>query len=338
MAPHSMCASSSSAPPPALRCRTATPAPRHRSRSTTESSRWLRPRPTTTAGEAATHQRTSGLALLPLSICSSSASSRASASRGCSAPLSTRRKRTVSVVLPTYNEKESIRGVIEDFFRTGAVDEVLVINNNAAPGTSEEVQAAAAELPSGTKLREIHEARQGYGFAIQRGLREATGDYIVISEPDGTFLGRDTFKLLAYVDDFDVVYGSRTARTFIWRGANMGAWLRWGNWSVAKLMEFLFNSTNLTDVGCTMRLVRRDALARLEGEFTVGGSAFGPEMMLLSLLHGLRVIQVPVNYLPRIGVSSVTGDVRKAFALGLAMIALVLRYRLRAWFGRVRPT
>ena len=45
-----------------------------------------------------------------------------------------------------------------------------------------------------------------------------------------------------------------------------------------------------------------------------------------------------MNYLPRIGVSSVTGDVRKAFALGLAMIALVLRYRLRAWFGRVRPS
>jgi hypothetical protein len=54
-------------------------------------------------------------------------------------------------------------------------------------------------------------------------------------------------------------------------------------------------------------------------------------MMLLSLLHGLRVIQVPVNYLPRIGVSSVTGDVRKAILLGLAMIGLVLRYRIRAW-------
>jgi hypothetical protein len=114
----------------------------------------------------------------------------------------------------------------------------------------------------------------------------------------------------------------------------MGMWLRWGNWGVAKLMEFLFNSTNLTDVGCTMRLIRRDALVRLDDEFTIGGSTFGPEMMLLSLLHGLRVIQVPVNYLPRIGVSSVTGDVRKAVVVGLSMIGLVLRYRLRAWFRR----
>ena len=244
----------------------------------------------------------------------------------------------ISVVFPTYNERDSIRAAIVDFASTDVVDEIVVVNNNAAAGTSGEVEAAAAQLPKGTQLREIHEARQGYGFAIQRGLREATGDYIVISEPDGTFLGRDTFKLLAYVDDFDVVYGSRTARTFIWRGANMGAWLRWGNWGVAKMMEFLFNSTNLTDVGCTMRLLRRDAFEQLAPEFTIGGSAFGPEMMVLSLLHGLRVIQVPVNYLPRVGESSVTGDLRTAVLLGLRMIGLVLRYRVRSWLhsGRSR--
>ncbi|GAC1330413.1 MAG: glycosyltransferase family 2 protein [Chloroflexota bacterium] len=239
----------------------------------------------------------------------------------------------ISVVFPTYNERESIKSAILDFAATDVVDEILVINNNAAPGTSDEVLAAVADIANGTVIREILEPRQGYGYAIRRGLREASGEYIVISEPDGTFLGRDTFKLLAYVEDFDVVYGSRTARTFIWRGANMGAFLRWGNWAVAKLMEFLFNSTNLTDVGCTMRLIRREALERLDGHFTIGGSAFGPEMMLLSLLQGLRVIQVPVNYLPRVGTSSVTGDLRRAFALGMWMIGLVLRYRLRAWTG-----
>ncbi|MBV9324588.1 MAG: glycosyltransferase family 2 protein [Chloroflexi bacterium] len=243
----------------------------------------------------------------------------------------------MSVVLPTYNERDSIRAAILDFAGTDVVDEILVINNNAAVGTSQEIAAAIAQVRSDTTVREIHETCQGYGFAIRRGLREAAGDYIVVSEPDGTFLGRDTFKLLAYVDDFDVVYGSRTARTFIWRGANMGMWLRWGNWCVAKLMEFLFNSTNLTDVGCTMRLIRRDALSRLEPQFTVGGSAFGPEMMLLSLLAGLRVIQVPVNYLPRIGVSSVTGDAGKAVRLGLSMIGLVVGYRIRAWRGQVQP-
>src|SRR5947209_16229285 len=114
----------------------------------------------------------------------------------------------------------------------------------------------------------------------------------------------------------------------------MGALLRWGNWAVAKLMEFLFNSTNLTDVGCTMRLVRHDAAQRLLPEFTIGGSAFGPEMMLLSLLQGQRVIQVPVNYLPRVGTSSVTGDPRKAFWLGLRMIWLITWRRVERLFDR----
>jgi glycosyltransferase involved in cell wall biosynthesis len=233
--------------------------------------------------------------------------------------------RAVSVILPTYNERDSIRRNIEEYFETGVVDEVVVVNNNAAPGTSEEVAR--------TRAREVHEPRQGYGFAIRRGLKEAAGEYLIVSEPDGTFLGRDALKLLAYADDFDVVYGSRTARMFIWRGANMGLFLRWGNWAVAKMMEFLFNATNLTDVGCTTRLIRRASLERIEPHFTVGGSAFGPEMMLLTLLLGLKVIQIPVNYLPRVGESAVTGDVRKAFVLGLAMIGLVVRYRVRSWFG-----
>jgi glycosyltransferase involved in cell wall biosynthesis len=233
--------------------------------------------------------------------------------------------RTVSVILPTYNERDSIRQSIEDIAATGVADEILVINNNAAPGTSEEVAKTTA--------REIHEPKQGYGNAIRRGFHEATGDLLIVSEPDGTFLGRDILKLLAYADDFDVVYGSRTARMFIWRGANMGLFLRWGNWAVAKLMEFLFNSTNLTDVGCTMRLIHRQALHEIEPDITIGGSSFGPEMMILTLLHGQKLIQIPVNYLPRVGESSVTGDFWKAFFLGMTMIGLVLRYRVRSWLG-----
>ena len=229
-------------------------------------------------------------------------------------------KKTLSVVLPTYNEKDSIRQVILDFFATGVVDEVIVVNNNAAPGTSEEV--------AGTGAREVFERHQGYGRAIRRGLDEAAGDYIVICEPDGTFLPRDIIKLLAYADDFDVVYGSRTSQELVWHGANMGTFLRWGNWAVAKYMEFLFNATSLTDVGCTMRLIRRDVAKELRDEFRIDGSQFGPEMMVLTLRHHYRVVQVPVNYLERIGVSAVTGDPQKAFLLGLQMIWLITKHRL----------
>ena len=249
----------------------------------------------------------------------------------------------VSVVFPTYNERDSIRAAIQEFLANGHVDEVLVVNNNAAAGTDDQVALAAEDARTAAphaEVRVVRETRQGYGWAIRRGFAEATGDLIVVSEPDGTFRGHDVVKLLAFSDDFDVVYGSRTYRQFIWTGANMGLFLRWGNWAVAKLMEFLFNSTNLTDVGCTMRLIKRSALEELEPHFRVGGSFFGPEMMLLSLISGQATVQIPVNYTKRVGTSSVTGDPAKAVRLGLRMIALILEYRLRAWltpgyFGRM---
>lgn len=228
--------------------------------------------------------------------------------------------RRISVVLPTYNERESIRACIEAFEALGIVDEIIVVNNNAVPGTDEEVALTTARL--------VHEPTQGYGAAIQRGFREAEGDLIAVFEPDGTFLARDLWKLLPYCEDFDVVYGSRTVKELVWQGANMGIFLKWGNYAVAKLMEFLFNTTCLTDVGCTVRCIRRDALARLQPLFTVQGNFFGPEMMVLSILKKMRVVQIPVNYTRRVGKSSVTGDKRKAFVLGLRMIFLVLRYRI----------
>jgi glycosyltransferase involved in cell wall biosynthesis len=231
--------------------------------------------------------------------------------------------RSVSVVLPTYNERDSIRAAIQEIEATGVVDEIIVVNNNAAEGTSEEVAHTGA--------REVHEPTQGYGAAMRRGFREATSDFIIVSEPDGTFRGHDVHKLLAYAQDFEVVYGSRTVKELIWDGANMGLFLKWGNYSVAKLMEFLFNSTSLTDVGCTLRCIRREALQRIEPDFTVNGSFFGPEMMCLSVLQKLSMIQIPVNYTKRVGTSSVTGNKWVAFWLGLRMIALIVGYRIESW-------
>jgi glycosyltransferase involved in cell wall biosynthesis len=227
----------------------------------------------------------------------------------------------VSVIFPTYNEKDSLYEAVTEAWGVSFVDEVIVIDNNAAPGSAEEAARAGATV--------IKEPKQGYGAAIQRGLAEATGDLLILSEPDGTFSGRDIIKLLAYSDDFDIVYGTRTTLQLIWGGANMGWFLRIGNVAVAKFAEVLFNTSQLTDVGCTMRLLRRNAYMQLAPEFTVQGSHFGPEMMALSFIEGLRTIQVPVNYRARVGESSVTGDTWKAIRVGLQMILLIVRYRLR---------
>lgn len=236
--------------------------------------------------------------------------------------------KTVSVALPTFNERASIRSYIEGCFQTGVVDEVIVCNNNAAPGTSEEV--------SGTAAREVFESRQGYGWSCRKALTEATGELLILSEPDGTFDPNDVLKLLSYSDDFEVVFGSRTNTALVWSGANMGFFMKWGNWAVGKFMEVLYNTTILTDVGCTMRLVHRSILKQILPLLSVGGSHFGPEMMIRCILTKAPVIEIPLNYKPRVGQSMVTGNRWRAFTLGLEMIWLITRLRLGAWIG-TRP-
>src|SRR5436190_6740752 len=196
--------------------------------------------------------------------------------------------RTVSIVLPAYNEEQYIRPAVEDFFLDGVVDEVIVVDNNSRDRTAAEASA--------TRARVVRETAQGYGHALRRGLREATGDIVIMAEPDGTFVGRDVLKLLAYSEDFEMVCGTRTTRELIWEQANMGWFMRVGNWAVAKLIQVLFDGPSLSDCGCTLRLTHRPALARFADELTVGGSHFLPEMVILGLKRGLRIIEVPVNY------------------------------------------
>jgi glycosyltransferase involved in cell wall biosynthesis len=227
---------------------------------------------------------------------------------------------SLAVILPTYNEAESIGECIRGFEKLGIVDEIIVVNNNAHPDTSPSV--------ADTTAREIFERRQGYGAAIQRGIAETDADLVCVCEPDGTFDPADILKLLPFLTDSDVVFGSRTVQIFILNGANMGPFLRWGNYFVAKLIEVLFNTAYLSDVGCTFRVMHRRALDRIAPAFDRHDSAFGLEMMLHVVQMRVPFVQVPVRYLPRVGVSAVTGDTRKAVKLGLHMIALVLRTRL----------
>lgn len=234
--------------------------------------------------------------------------------------------KSVSVVFPVYNEEDGILDAIRDFFATGYVDEIVAVDNNS--------RDRSAELIQSTEARLVKETKQGYGHALQCGLREATGDLIILAEPDGTFMGKDILKLLAYSDDFELVMGTRTTRELIWAEANMGIFLRAGNWIVAKMLEFLFNTPSLSDCGCTLRLVHRSTAEKLRPHLTVGSSHFLPEMVVLCRLMETRMVEVPVNYRGRLGTSKITGSFKTTLKVGTRMIWLILRYRVASWLGR----
>ncbi len=229
--------------------------------------------------------------------------------------------KTVSVVMPAYNEAKGIASVVRSFLAVSEIDEVIVANNNSSDSTAELAAAAGAIV--------IQESRRGYGYASQAALQAATCDYVIIVESDCTFRAEDIYKFLAYAGEFDVVFGTRTAKSCIWEGSNMGPFLRYGNVAVAKLLEYLHNGPCLTDVGCTYKLLSRDALQHLLPMCTVGQSHFSPELMMLAIRTKLNCVEIPVHYQPRTGTSKITGSTWKAFRLGLRMIAMIVRYRFR---------
>ncbi len=234
------------------------------------------------------------------------------------------KNKKVSVIIPTYNEAQSIARVIDGFFATGVVDEVVVVDNNALGNTKEEIEK--------TKARRIFEGDyQGYGFALMRGLREATGDILVTCEADGTFDPEDIHKFLLYSDGFSVVFGTRTSRASIWSGAFMPFPVRFGNWAVAKLLEVLHNGPTLTDVGCTYKLISRGALEKIIDLFPMssGDGTWSPECMIWVLRRGVVPIEIPIMFKPRVGISMYTGSIMKAAVLGLRMSIMIIMYRFK---------
>ncbi|MBS3153259.1 glycosyltransferase family 2 protein [Candidatus Woesearchaeota archaeon] len=234
--------------------------------------------------------------------------------------------KTVSLVFPAYNEEEGIKKSIDDFSSTGVIDEIVVVNNNSTDGTVEEAKK--------TNARIVNEYNKGYGHAVQRGLREAAGDYIIMSEPEGTFVGKDAIKLLTYMDDdFDAVFGTRTSKELIWSGAKMSWFWRLGNWFLGKVIEYLFNGPCLTDAGGGMKLFKKETIRKIQDKFTVGGSHFGPEIMILLIKNKFKVVEIPINYRERLGRSKISGYFWKALILGFQNLYLIFKYRL----GLVRP-
>ncbi len=234
------------------------------------------------------------------------------------------KNKKVSIVIPTYNEAESIRSVVDGFFETGLVDEVLVVDNNALGNTKEEIEKTKA-------VRILESENQGYGHAIMRGLKESSGDVIVMVEGDGTFDPKDLHKFLLYSDDFDVVFGTRTSRASIWSEAFMPFSVRFGNWAVAKFLEVLHNGPTLTDVGCTYKLISRKALNDILPLFPMseGKGKWSPEFMIWCIKKGYVPIEIPVMFKPRVGQSMYTGSVWKAAKLGFKMIPIIIKYRFK---------
>lgn len=228
----------------------------------------------------------------------------------------------VSLVLPAYNEEANIFNAINEFQNTNLVDEIIAVDNNSTDDT--------ANLIKKTNAKYVLEKIQGYGSAIRRGLSESTGELIVISEPDGSFIADDLERLLKHTNEYDCVFGSRTSKEYILEGAKMYFLLRLGNILVAKLLSFLFPPHSFSDVGCTYKIISRRVYDQMKSKLKVIKSELSPEIMIWSILLKSKIKELPVIYKERSGESKITKDFISTAILALKMIKLIFFLRIKS--------
>jgi NDP-sugar pyrophosphorylase family protein len=228
--------------------------------------------------------------------------------------------RRISVVIPAYNEEQSIGYEVRDF--QGLVDEIFVVDNSSVDRTAEVARAAGARVET---VRLI-----GYGDTIRYGLDHATGDILVVVEADLSFRARDLGKMLEYLKDADMVVGTRTTRELVEQGTNMRGPVRWGNVIVAKFVELLWWSLQprFTDVGCTYRALWKETYQAIRPLLRGVGPELSPEMMVAGLEARKRIIEVPVSYHRRIGGESKhSANYYRIARTATRMLLTILRHR-----------
>jgi len=220
----------------------------------------------------------------------------------------------VSVIIPTRNEALAIGRVLADVPRN-LVNEVIVIDNCSSDGTPE----IAARMGA----RVISEARRGYGRACLTGVAAADApDVVVFLDGDYSDRPAELPLLLAPIAEgrADITVGSRLA------GPRAPGALPWhalfGNWLAASLIRNLFG-LRISDLG-PFRAARAEALRAVELEETTYGWAV--ELIVKGAIRGLRIIEVPVSYHPRIGKSKISGTLRGTIGAAWFILSLITRY------------
>ena len=224
----------------------------------------------------------------------------------------------VSVVIPTYNEADAIAHVLDDI-PPFLVSEVLVVDAGSTDGTR--------EIAAGRGARVIVEPRRGYGRACLTGLAAANvPDIVVFLDGDYSDRPRELGRLIDPIrqGQADIVLGSRLAG-----GLAPGA-MPWhaelGNRLAATLIRWLYG-ISLTDLG-PFRAARSEVLRALElREMTYGWAV---ELATRGAMRGYRVLEVPVSYHPRIGVSKISGTWRGSIGAAWGILSGIVKNRLRA--------
>jgi glycosyltransferase involved in cell wall biosynthesis len=194
----------------------------------------------------------------------------------------------LSVIMPVYNEKNTIRQIVERVQTVPVPKEIIIVDDGSKDGTREILKDLAQQ--ENIKVF-LHKKNKGKGAALSTGLQHVSGDFVIFQDADLEYHPEEYPRLLEPIQkgDADVVYGSRfkgAGRAFLF-------WHKVGNIFLNFVTNILYNST-LTDMETCYKMFRRDVIKGI----TIESNRFNvePEITAKILKRGYKVFEVPITY------------------------------------------
>ena len=227
---------------------------------------------------------------------------------------------SIKVIIPAYNEEDSIAKVIKEI--PSIVEEIIVVSNNSTDNTEQNAIAAGATV--------LKEDRRGYGYACLKGLGHVANgkelpEIIVFLDGDYSDYPEELIKIVNPIlkDEIDMVIGARVKE--LREPGSMTTPQIFGNWLATRLMALFFGA-KFTDLG-PFRAIKYSKVMELEMEDKTYG--WTVEMQLKVIKKKMSYIEVPVRYKKRIGVSKVSGTVKGAILAGVKILNWIFKYSFK---------
>jgi len=207
----------------------------------------------------------------------------------------------LSILIPCYNEENYISGILQKIKNVKLKDDIekqlIVIDDGSSDNTSSVIHSFIEKNPESNVIPIKHAKNSGKGVCIRSGLKQATGDIIIIQDADLEYNPADYNKLLEPIIDghADVVYGSR------FRGSEAHRVLFFSHSFGNKLLTFasnVFTGLNLTDMETGYKMFKKDILEQIRLKEDRFG--FEPEVTAkISRIKGIRIYEVGISYYGR---------------------------------------
>lgn len=227
----------------------------------------------------------------------------------------------LSVIVPVYNEKNTLREIISRIKESPVDKEIIIVDDYSTDGTRELLKD---ELSGMVDKVLFHDRNRGKGAALRTGIKEATGDCVIIQDADMEYDPGEYELLLDPIirGKADVVYGSRFAGTGPHRVLYF--WHSLGN-RFLTLLSNMFTDLNLTDMETCYKVFRREIIQSIDIQENRFG--FEPEVTAKIARKGLRIYEVGISYYGR----TYEEGKKIGWKDGVRAIYVILKY---GFFGR----